>query len=51
VVANHDVIAADAYATTLFGLEPDDIGYVRLGAEMGLGEKDWSKVEVSEITL
>jgi uncharacterized protein (DUF362 family) len=51
VIASHDVIAADAYATTLFGLEPDDIGYIRLGAEMGLGEKDWSKVEVTEITL
>jgi uncharacterized protein (DUF362 family) len=51
VIASHDTITADAYATTFFGLTPDDIGYVRLGAEMGLGEKDWSKVEVKEIDL
>jgi uncharacterized protein (DUF362 family) len=51
VIASHDIITADAYATTLFDLTPEDIGYVRLGAEMGLGEKDWSKVQVEEIDL
>ena len=51
VIASHDIITADAYATTWFGLKPDDIGYVKLGAEMGLGEKDWGKVRVEEINL
>jgi uncharacterized protein (DUF362 family) len=51
VIASHDIITADAYATTLFGLTPDDISYVRLGAEMGVGEKDWSKVKVEEFDL
>jgi uncharacterized protein (DUF362 family) len=51
VIASHDIITADAYATTLFGLTPDDIGYIRLGAEMGLGEVDWSKVKVEDLTL
>jgi uncharacterized protein (DUF362 family) len=51
VIASHDVITADAYAATLFGLTADDIGYIRLGAEMGLGEKDWSAVKVEEIDL
>jgi uncharacterized protein (DUF362 family) len=51
VIASHDTITADAYATTFFGLTADDIGYIRLGAEMGLGEKDWSKVAVKEIDL
>jgi uncharacterized protein (DUF362 family) len=49
VIASHDIITADAYATTLFGLTADDIGYIRLGAEMGLGEKDWSQVDVREV--
>ena len=49
--ASTDGITADAYATTLFGLTADDIGYIRLGAEMGLGEKDWSAVKVEEIDL
>ena len=51
VIASSDVITADAYAATLFGLTADDIGYIRLGAEMGLGEKDWSAVKVEEINL
>ena len=51
IIASHDIITADAYATTLFGLTADDIDYVRLGAEMGLGEKDWSKVKVQEVNL
>ncbi len=51
VIASHDTIVADAYATSLFGLTPDDIGYIRLGAEMGLGTKDWKEVKVAEITV
>ncbi len=51
VIASHDMIVADAYATTLFGLTPDDIGYIRIGAEMGLGQKDWSGVRVDEIAV
>ena len=51
VIASPDIITADAYACTLFGLTADDIGYVRLGAEMGLGKADWSGVKVEEIDL
>ena len=51
VIASHDIITVDSYTTTLFGLTADDIGFVRLGAEMGLGEKDWSKVKVEEISV
>jgi uncharacterized protein (DUF362 family) len=51
IIASHDIITADAYATTLFDMTPDDIGYIRLGAEMGLGEVDWSAVKVEEITV
>jgi uncharacterized protein (DUF362 family) len=51
VIASHDIITVDAYATTLFGLTADDIDYIRLGAAAGLGEKDWSKVRVEEISV
>ena len=51
VIARHDTITADAYATTLFGLKPDDIAYIKLGAEMGLGERDWGKVRLEEINV
>ena len=51
VIASHDIIIADAYATTLFGLTPDDIGYIKIGAEMGLGRKDWNGVRVEEVAV
>lgn len=51
VVATVDPVAADAYAATLFGLEGDDLPYVRAGFETGLGEKDLSKLRIGEITV
>jgi len=32
-----DIVAADSYATTLFGMRPEDIGYIPAAAAMGLG--------------
>jgi uncharacterized protein (DUF362 family) len=51
VIASPDVVTADAYACTFFGKTADDIPYIRIAAEMGLGEKDWTAVEVREIEL
>ena len=51
VIASPDIVTADAYACTLFGKTADDIPYIRLAAEMGLGEQDWTAVEVREIEL
>jgi uncharacterized protein (DUF362 family) len=51
VIASHDIVTVDAYGCTLFGKTADDIPYVALAAEMGLGEKDWTTVEVREIEL
>ena len=36
VIASHDVVAADAYATTLFGLTGADLPSIKEGAAMGL---------------
>jgi uncharacterized protein (DUF362 family) len=51
VIAGCDPVAVDAYGTRLFGevtgspLTGNDIGYIRLGHRMGLGEIDLEKVE------
>jgi len=37
VLASTDPVLADAYAATLFGRKPEDIGYIKLAAEKGLG--------------
>jgi uncharacterized protein (DUF362 family) len=51
VIASPDIVAADSYATSLFGLTPADIGYIVKGAAAGLGKSDLSSVRVQEITL
>lgn len=51
VIASHDIVAADAYAATLFGLTGADIGYVQAAAEMGLGTMELEDVKVEEISV
>jgi uncharacterized protein (DUF362 family) len=41
VVASTDQVAADAYACGLIGQTPDQIAYLRMGRERGLGTTDW----------
>jgi uncharacterized protein (DUF362 family) len=49
VIASRDIVAADSYAATLFGLAPDDLAYVRAGVEMGLGRSDLANLKIEEI--
>ena len=51
IIASRDIVAADAYATTLFGLTGSDIGYIQASAEMGLGSMDLSSMDIREVTL
>jgi uncharacterized protein (DUF362 family) len=51
VIASRDVVAADAYAATLFGLTGADIPAVRAGAQMGLGTMDLRGIRIEEINV
>jgi uncharacterized protein (DUF362 family) len=51
VVASHDLVAADAYAATLFGLTGADIPYVKAAAEMGLGTLDLRAITIKELAV
>ena len=46
VMASTDIVAADAYATTLFGLNPQDIATTVTAYKRGLGEINLSKIKV-----
>lgn len=46
VIASRDIVAADAYATTLFGLKPADISIIVAAAKRGLGEMDLRRIQV-----
>mgnify|MGYP003681906797 CR=1 FL=1 len=51
IIASHDIVAADAYATTLFGLAPSDISYVVASARMGLGTMDLKSIKIVEVKV
>lgn len=51
VIASHDVVAADSYATRFFGLTGADIPYIAFAAEQGLGKMDLSGLKIEEINV
>lgn len=51
VIASPDIVAADSYAATLFGLKPDQLAYIQAGAKMGLGRSDLENLVIEEISI
>ena len=49
VIASTDVVAADAYATTLFGLRPEDIAVTVAAHKRGIGEMDLKKIRIVKV--
>lgn len=46
IIASTDIVAADAYATTLFGKQPDEIAVTVAAYKRGLGEMNLKKVQI-----
>ncbi len=51
VIASADIVAADAFAATLFNMKPADIDYIRFGDEMGLGKMDLKSLKIEQIAV
>jgi len=51
ILASTDPVAADAYATTLFGLKPTDIKSTVAAYQLGLGEMDIEKMQILSSTV
>lgn len=51
VIASHDIVAADAYASTLFGLQGSNIAYIQAAADMQLGTMDLTAIKIEEINV
>ena len=49
VIASADVVAADAYAATLFNMTGADIEYIRLADQLGLGTMNLNSIEIETI--
>jgi len=51
IIVTQDIVAADAYGTTLFGKKPADLKNVVTAAEMKLGRMDLANLKISEIKV
>lgn len=49
VIASADIVAADAYATTLFGMKPTDIAVTVEAHKRGLGQMNLDKMRVVKV--
>ena len=49
LIASPDMVAADAYATTLFEMKPEDVPATVAAHEMGMGEMNLEKVKVVKV--
>lgn len=49
VIASSDVVAADSYACTLFGMTASDVPYIVKGNRAGLGEVDYNKLHMARV--
>lgn len=49
IIASHDIVAADAYATTLFGMKPEQLESTVAAYKMGLGEMNLSKIKLIKV--
>jgi uncharacterized protein (DUF362 family) len=46
IIASADPVACDAYATTLFNLQPEEIGSTVAAYKLGLGEMDLARMQI-----
>ena len=51
IIISPDIVAADSFATSLFGLTPSDIDYISSAASIGLGRMDLENLNIEEINL
>ena len=51
LIASTDIVAADSFAATLFGLQPGDVPYIQAATDMGLGRSDLSNLKIEEIVV
>jgi uncharacterized protein (DUF362 family) len=49
IIAAVDPVAADAFATTLFGLKPEDIGYIMHAYRLGVGEARLNRLNIVRV--
>lgn len=50
-VISADIVAADAASSLMFGLQPQDVGHIRMGQEMGIGTLELDNLAISRLRM
>jgi uncharacterized protein (DUF362 family) len=50
-IISRDIVAADAAAAKLFGVEPDTINYIKIASNMKIGRMDLNKLSINRIKV
>jgi uncharacterized protein (DUF362 family) len=51
MVLSRDIVAADAAAAKLFGVEPSGVSYIKLAHDSGVGNMDLTKLSINRIKI
>jgi uncharacterized protein (DUF362 family) len=51
LIVSTDMVAADAAAAKLFGIEPQNVNYIQLANDMGVGQMDLTKLNIGRIKV
>lgn len=51
LIISEDIVAADAAAAKLFGLDPKTVDFIRIASEMGVGRMDLEKLNINRIKM
>ena len=51
LIISEDIVAADAAAAKLFGVDPKSVDHIRIAAEMGVGRIDLDKLNINRIKV
>lgn len=51
LLVSTDIVAVDAAAAKLYGIEPSQVNYIRYAAEMGVGRMDLDALNINRIKL
>jgi uncharacterized protein (DUF362 family) len=51
LIVSRDIVAADAAAAKMFGVEPETINYIKIANDMKIGKMDLDKLNINRIKI
>jgi uncharacterized protein (DUF362 family) len=50
IIASEDIVAADSFAASLFGLRPEEVPAIKAAARMGVGRSELGALRIQEVS-